>query len=539
MKKIVLRILKYCTVGLVIMSVALAVFFSMKKMADISVRKVNDEYYGKILENLEIKAWEKYREGEDKKEYIKSQICKSMADLFYDSSYTVFVCDVIRDLNDETGEIKLIADSESLMCENIVNDALINFCMDSWLTKDEEAEMMEKYNNQTDDLIYKEIYGVKHFTDNEQWVVDKITKVVLWNEAEVEFTVDHGREDNEECLYNAEKNLYKTLDNTNINKYSVFRNNRENYNVFTDIIVPGGINQFVEYENDDVYIKEGSGYFYLETQNPEEYASYHIFLVSDTDVYNEGYLFPLFAKVRNVCLILFILATIATEYFMISSDIKKDRFDRAKSAFTYGVAHDMKTPLAVIKNLCECYIEGVAPEKNDYYVESIYNEAGNMNEEIMAFLEYNKLSQMTGIDKERFSFTDLVKEQIERYRPLIKDKRLVLEIKDDVFINANREYMALAVSNYISNAVKYSENDGTIVISLTDNEFSVENSCENIYFIKYKSIWDIMTVNDKSRNRSKGSSGMGLPITAEICRINGIKYGATERNGRAYFFMKF
>ena len=359
MKKIVLRILKYCTVGLVIMSVALAVFFSMKKMADISVRKVNDEYYGKILENLEIKAWEKYREGEDKKEYIKSQICKSMADLFYDSSYTVFVCDVIRDLNDETGEIKLIADSESLMCENIVNDALINFCMDSWLTKDEEAEMMEKYNNQTDDLIYKEIYGVKHFTDNEQWVVDKITKVVLWNEAEVEFTVDHGREDNEECLYNAEKNLYKTLDNTNINKYSVFRNNRENYNVFTDIIVPGGINQFVEYEN------------------------------------------------------------------------------------------------------------------------------------------------------------------------------------DDVFINANREYMALAVSNYISNAVKYSENDGTIVISLTDNEFSVENSCENIYFIKYKSIWDIMTVNDKSRNRSKGSSGMGLPITAEICRINGIKYGATERNGRAYFFMKF
>ena len=121
----------------------------------------------------------------------------------------------------------------------------------------------------------------------------------------------------------------------------------------------------------------------------------------------------------------------------------------------------------------------------------------------------------------------------------MQSRKVAVDIKDAVFINANREHMSLAVSNYISNAIKYSKKDGFITINLDENIFSVENTCEDTSFVKDKSIWDIMTVRDEARNRSRGSSGMGLPITAEICRINNIKYGVMDRGTGVFFYIKF
>lgn len=537
-KGIIKRVAKYCLVGLTILGVALIIFFSMKEIANVSVRKVNNELYSEILKDFNVLASEVYDGSENIDEYIQRQINNSLYDLRFNTDYTIFVYASNGDGLEENLETKHISDNESIMSVPGVTREL---CLNSWLTKEEEEEILKNYNNKVDKLTYKEIYGVRKENKNGDSSSIKVTKIVLWDENNVEYTVDHGRADNEECLFSTDENMYIMCEHPLEINYLAFQNNRENYNVFNNIVIPEGGGNFNDYEDGSVYIKESSGTFSYNIDGKAEksHAYYHTFLVATKDYYTEEQIFPAFSKMRISCIILFVLLIIVTECFMIRSDIKKDRFERAKNSFTRGVAHDMKTPLAIISNLCECYLEGIAPEKNDSYVSDIYKEAGKMNEEIVAFLEYNKLSQMDKIKKEKISFSQLVNEQVERYKPLMQARQLLTNINGEIYIYANREYLALAVSNYISNAIKFSPSDGRIDINLTANEFSVTNTCDSTEFINDKSIWDIMTTRDKARNRSNGSTGMGLPITAEICRVNGIKCGAADRNGKAYFFMTF
>ena len=41
--------------------------------------------------------------------------------------------------------------------------------------------------------------------------------------------------------------------------------------------------------------------------------------------------------------------------------------------FIADLTHEMKTPIAIIQNQCECVLENIAPEKNEEYLKSIYD----------------------------------------------------------------------------------------------------------------------------------------------------------------------
>ncbi|MGN0522457.1 MAG: histidine kinase dimerization/phospho-acceptor domain-containing protein, partial [Eubacterium sp.] len=71
---------------------------------------------------------------------------------------------------------------------------------------------------------------------------------------------------------------------------------------------------------------------------------------------------------------------------------KNKRMEESKQAFTSAAAHELKTPLAVIQNQCECVIENVAPQKNNEYINSIYEESLRMNKLVATLLQYNRLA---------------------------------------------------------------------------------------------------------------------------------------------------
>ncbi len=231
---------------------------------------------------------------------------------------------------------------------------------------------------------------------------------------------------------------------------------------------------------------------------------------------------------------------------------KNEQLKMAQSKFTSGVAHDMKTPLAIIRNMCECVMEDVNPDKNIEYVQSVHEEAGRMNEEIKSFLSYNRLLNYSEIDKNSLNFSTIVKEQLQICSELPRAGKLNIttDIEDVVLINGNKKMLEMAIANLLTNAIKYTDEGGNIYISVNQYEkncsFEVLNDCAYFDKCDIKSIWNVMDRNDESRNRDENSSGMGLPITAEICKLHKIKCGAEyvnkptkTINKGALFFMEW
>lgn len=228
--------------------------------------------------------------------------------------------------------------------------------------------------------------------------------------------------------------------------------------------------------------------------------------------------------------------------FVASKLYDKNRnLNEAKRAFTSAAAHELKTPLAVIQNQCECVIDNIAPEKNGEYIKSIYDEALRMNGIVHSLLTFNRLSDASGIHKEKCNLSEIVKAEVKKYEAFAIQMQVTVtsEIEENIFAECNGELIAMAIDNYLSNAIKYAENEKNVKVVLRKEHkgffFKVYNDCENVNLSS--DVWELLTREDKARNSSDNSTGMGLPICRKIFSLHGYEHWFTlEGNGLSFIF---
>lgn len=223
---------------------------------------------------------------------------------------------------------------------------------------------------------------------------------------------------------------------------------------------------------------------------------------------------------------------------------KKEELEMSKRTFISAAAHELKTPLAVIQNQCECILEGAVDDKKDEYIKSVYEEALRMNDIVTSLLTFNRLSSTEKIEKESCNLTTLVKEEVKKYLPFAHSSgaEITLSAKEDVTVSCNPKLMALAVDNYLSNAVKYTtgEKKITVTLSAEKDSFTLEvfNTCEPLSKETAENIWNLFERQDISRTRDGSSTGMGLPICKRIFDCHGYGYGCQSIDTGVVFSVK-
>ena len=219
---------------------------------------------------------------------------------------------------------------------------------------------------------------------------------------------------------------------------------------------------------------------------------------------------------------------------------KSEQLTRSQRAFTSAAAHELKTPLSVIQNQCECIIENVAPEKNEDYIKSVYDEAVRMNGIVSSFLQYNRLVNADKLQKEKCSLREIVLTEIEKYKAFADMRGVTINAEipvDEITVNCNRDLISMAVDNYLSNAIKYATGEKRVTVKLQNGRFSVYNTCEGISADTAESMWDILSRDNKARTKDGSSTGMGLPICAEIFKAHGYEYGYRNvKDGVEFYF---
>lgn len=210
---------------------------------------------------------------------------------------------------------------------------------------------------------------------------------------------------------------------------------------------------------------------------------------------------------------------------------KNQRLNKSREAFVAAAAHELKTPLSVIANKCECILEDVSPERSGEYVNSIYDESKRMSRMVKTLLQYNKLSQDTKIQKKPETLSDIISEQVSKYQPLFEAKNITYseDIEKDFKLKCNKDLIALVIDNFLSNAVKFTPKGGKIKITAKklggEVSFEIFNSGSSISKEDAPHIWEELYSGDKARTRTDNSAGMGLAICRLILELHKLEYG--------------
>ena len=199
-----------------------------------------------------------------------------------------------------------------------------------------------------------------------------------------------------------------------------------------------------------------------------------------------------------------------------SNDIKK----------IYGViAHEIKTPLNVIKLHNEALMEGIMDEKEaKRYDNIISNQIDIISTQLEEVINTNKLEAGNlKLSLEEVDIVKVVKDAMTNYKLLIEDKALNIDMDmpEKFIIKADKSGMYNIVSNYIANAIKYSKMGGNIRISVKQNKadmmFAIINSnpvVSNVVEGDNKNI-----INRIERN------GLGLLIAKSYLKLHKAKFG--------------
>ena len=231
--------------------------------------------------------------------------------------------------------------------------------------------------------------------------------------------------------------------------------------------------------------------------------------------------------VRKYWLITILVFLISTTIALVLSIIRNEKnktqyaFEDYQRALTNNLAHDLKTPLAVIGGYAENLMEmrkNSGGEKELKYLDSIMQNVSYTDDIIAKTLKLSETEQIKKLNKTKVDIKALAEKSAEKYRTALEERNIDLKIEGKCEVNANEDTLMTAVENLISNAVKYTRDGGSIKVTADKKRLAVVNDVsENI---STKDLLMPFVKGDKARS-DKTSSGLGLAIASAAAAQNG------------------
>ncbi len=214
----------------------------------------------------------------------------------------------------------------------------------------------------------------------------------------------------------------------------------------------------------------------------------------------------------------------------ITGNIKKmESVDLLRRELIANVSHDLRTPLAILKGYIETLQmkkDTLSEEEKQEYLEITHSNVDKLSKLINQLFEYSKLEaeQVTPI-KEPFSITELSHDLIAKFKVLADKKQIELKIdhaEQNSIVFADVSLVERALQNLIENAIKYTNSNGKVTMTLvkkSDNiEINITDTGSGIPVNEQPYIFDRFKQIDK--NTKTEGSGLGLAIVKKIMELH-------------------
>lgn len=228
----------------------------------------------------------------------------------------------------------------------------------------------------------------------------------------------------------------------------------------------------------------------------------------------------------------------------LQQDIEKEKkLENTRKEFISGVSHELKTPLSIMKSCITILRGNVANHKKEYYFDALEKEVDNMDLLIIDMLELAKYESGTyKMKMSSFYIQSLLEEICEKLMPEIQHKQLQIETHFlQIEVVANQRLIEQVLTNFLTNAIRYSPSQESIIVAIElkgkQVKISVENKGAQIEKEHVEKIWERFYRIDASRKRAEGGTGLGLAITKNILMLHGVEYGVCNTaNGVQFYF---
>ena len=200
--------------------------------------------------------------------------------------------------------------------------------------------------------------------------------------------------------------------------------------------------------------------------------------------------------------------------------------------FIANISHEFKTPMTTIGGFIDGIIDGtIPPEKQKYYLDIVSGEIKRLSRLVQSMLSLSKLeSGELHINPSDFDLLDMVFKIIVSQEQRIEQRGLNisgLEELSPVTLNADYDLIYQVVYNLIDNAIKFTDENGTISFEINSFnnliQFKIRNTGEGIKEKDLPFVFERFYKTDKARSAVKDSTGLGLHLANAIISIHGGK----------------
>lgn len=224
------------------------------------------------------------------------------------------------------------------------------------------------------------------------------------------------------------------------------------------------------------------------------------------------------------------------------SELQKN--ETLKSDFISNVSHEFKTPLATIQGYATLLQdETLSEDERNKYVNNIIQSTIKLTSLVNNILKITKIdNQKISIEKNYFKLDEQIRESILLFEKEWTNKNIEFDVNlDNLSIHADKELLSNVWNNLISNAIKFSDDNCTIRVSLNQEDnfavFSIKDSGQGIPEESIPYIFDKFYQADSSH--SSEGNGLGLALVKKIVSLsNGSVSVSSKLNEGSTFTIK-
>ncbi|MGH7853839.1 MAG: ATP-binding protein [Candidatus Binatia bacterium] len=206
--------------------------------------------------------------------------------------------------------------------------------------------------------------------------------------------------------------------------------------------------------------------------------------------------------------------------------------DRRKDEFLATLAHELRNPLSLVRNVITLQKTPSAPETDPGWGQDIIErQVSYLTRLTDDLFDVSRITRdKLELQRETVSLAELIRSAVESSRPLIDQREHEITVtmsQDSIYVEADRVRLTQVFMNLLNNALKYTPNPGhiwlnveqagdTVVVRVKDTGIGI--AAENL-----PHLFELFYQVDRSYTRSEGGLGLGLTLVHRLVEMHGGK----------------